>query len=581
MLNSTIEQLVKEAITECLATGELGALTSIPDAIAIDHSKHGDRAVNIAMKLAKEAKLSPQVIAKAIVNKLNNDKFSQLEIAGPGFINLTLDWDLLEDAISFIHKQSVDYGRKQNANKEHILIEYVSANPTGDLHLGHGRQAVLGSALASIMDWAAYDVKTEFYVNDAGVQIDKLGSSAKQAILIQEGLLDKNAYDADNYPLDSMLEFIKPQLYHKLIEPANWEEQSVTVFAEFAKQIFLQEQKKILTSIHTEFDTWYSEKANLQEKTSNLSKVELTCQKLMESGFAYRHDEALWFKAKEFGDERDRVLRKSDGNYTYLAADLAYHQEKINRGFDKLINLWGADHHGQIPSIKGGLEALASDATKLEIILIQMVSLTKGGQEVKMSKRSGDVVTIRDLVDMVGVDAFRYFLIESQANNRMVFDIELATKQDKDNPIYYIQYAHARCSSILRMLTETAIDDTKPIIDKQAFEQLLLNFQANQHYFKNNFVTLDKDAMSSTKSLILLLTDFPELIQDAAYTRAPYKLANYLKDLATAFHQFYTHNRVITEDRGLMFARLKLVLATKQTLYNALTILGLSAPHKM
>lgn len=587
MLKTTIEQLVKDSILRCIEAQELGALSAVPETIAVDHTKdpqHGDRAINIAMKLAKDTKLAPQLIAKAISNQLNQEQFSRIEVAGPGFINLTLNWDLLEAAISSIHQESIAYGRSTSSEQgvNSVLIEYVSANPTGDLHLGHGRQAVLGSALASVMSWAGYEVTTEFYINDAGAQMEKLANSVKQSIMIQEGIMDEKDYDSENnYPLVSMLEFVTPNLYANLIKVTDWQKQGLQVFADFGKKIFLEEQKKILAEIRTEFDQWYSEKENLHVQDAGLTEVECTCQKLIDNGFAYEQDQALWFKAKDFGDERERVLKKADGNFTYLAADLAYHQQKISRGFDKLINLWGADHHGQVPGIKGGLTALGLDSNKLEIILIQLVSLTKGGQEVKMSKRSGDVVTIRDLVDLVGVDAFRYFLVESQANNRMVFDIELATKQDKDNPIYYIQYAHARCCSIVRMLTETAVDGTKPILTELEFIESMAGFKHNQQCFQQCFASLEKESLSSTKALVLKLTELPEVVQDAAYTRSPYKVANYLKDLAGCFHQFYTHNRVITEDRALMIARLKLVMATKQALYNALTILGLTAPEKM
>lgn len=580
MLKNTIEQLVKDAIAESIANQELGSLNTVPELVPIDRTKnpeHGDRAINIAMKLSKEAKLAPASIANIISSKLKSS-FEKIEIAGPGFINLSLGWGLLETVIDSVLAEAKDYGkspRSPEPNIDKILIEYVSANPTGDLHIGHGRQAVLGSSLASLLSWAGYQIATEFYINDAGAQILKLGNSAKQAVLIQEGLLDKFAYDESNYPLDSMLEFIKPEKYKQLTSNKELEELDLIEFANFAKQIFLDAQQEILQNINVEFDNWYSEKSNLHRDSQEGSKVDQCCIKLTENGFAYEADNALWFRAKELGDERDRVLRKSDGSYTYLAADLAYHQNKFSRGFDKLINPWGADHHGQIPGIKGGLKALGFDPERLEIILIQLVSLTKGGQEVKMSKRSGDLVTVQDLVNEVGVDAFRYFLVESQANNRIVFDIELAKKQDKDNPVYYIQYAHARCSSILRMLTNKGIDGSNPLIDNLA-ESISI-----RDCFQNKFVNLNEEEKRSIRNLILHISEFPELITDAALTRSPYKVAIFLKDLATLFHQFYTHNRVITDDKDLMIARLKIVVATKQVLHNALSLLGISAPEQM
>ncbi len=606
MLNEKIEQLVIESLVRSFKADKLGELSSVPDSVSIELPKnptHGDRAISIAMKLTKDAKIAPRMIAEAIVSELDTNKFSKVDIAGPGFINLTLDWSLLEEAIAAIHNLGKSYGRiayeaRPDKTYSSVLLEYVSANPTGDLHLGHGRQAVLGSALSELLRWAGYKVNTEFYINDAGAQIEKLSNSAKQAILIQEELLGEASYDHENnYPLDSMKEFLDPNTFlAELIAYAkthevpgivgkeiNLEAIPSEVYGRIAETIFLRAQKIILKHARTEFDKWYSERENLHQPDSEgKTKVDRMCDVLLKAGYAYKEEDALWFKAKDFGDERNRVLRKSDGKYTYLAADLAYHQDKLARGNDKLINLWGADHHGQIPGIKGALEALGERADKLDVILIQMVSLAKNGVEVKMSKRDGNVVTIRELIDEVGVDAFRYFLVESQANNRMVFDLGLATKQDKDNPVYYAQYAHARCCSILRTLTGQQMDkDSKPLINEAELEQWLTEFKTNQALFSRTFLKLEAESLSSTKALILRLTDFPEEIKAAAAVYAPYKIANYIKEIATLFHQFYTHNRVINDDRDLMKARVSLVAATQKTLYNALSILGISAPERM
>lgn len=596
-----------------MEAGALGELQEVPETIPVDFTKnpeHGDKAISIAMKLTKEAKIAPRAIAETIVANLREGSFEKIDIAGPGFINLTLNWDSLEEAIAEIHKLGSSYGKiafedRPDKTYSKPLLEYVSANPTGDLHLGHGRQAVLGSAMAELFRWGGYKVATEFYINDAGVQMGKLANSCKQAVFIQEGLIPKSEYDEENnYPLDSMLEFITPKNYRESLEAEGsrlgaqsftWDkvelgaELSRTpdgVFGYLAEQIFLKAQKEILAKVGTEFDKWFSERENLHKRIDSEfhNKVTETCQKLLDDGYAYEEDGALWFKAQDFGDERNRVLKKSDGNYTYLAADYAYHLDKVSRGFDKLINLWGADHHGQIPGMKGGLQALGLDPEILEVVLIQLVSLTKGGEEVKMSKRSGNVVTVKELAEEVGVDAFRYFLVESQSNNRIVFDLELAKKQDKDNPVYYIQYAHARTCSILRNLTNPQISQeasSEAILTKEELNSWLKEFQDSQGLFKTVFPSMNKEELASTKALILALTNFPEEIRDAVINKAPYKIAVYLKSLAGFFHQFYTHNRVICDDKNLMKARLSLAEATRVVLSNALSILGISAPESM
>jgi arginyl-tRNA synthetase len=595
MLKETLETIIKQSLQKALDSGHLGDLANIPEHVGIEMTKnpeHGDRAISIAMKLTKEANLPPRKIAESLKDQLTQvtGKFQKIEIAGPGFINLTLDWDLLNESISQIIKQGPSYGQLQSDERPNkkfhkILLEYVSANPTGDLHLGHGRQAVLGSSIANLLKWAGYEVETEFYINDAGVQIEKLANSTRQALLIEIGKMQKEQYDNENnYPLESIQEFIslKTFLERSGSKDLELENLSLEIFGGVSKKIFLETQQELLKNIHVIFDRWYSEKSNLHEK----DLVTKTCQVLENNGASYTQDGALWFKAKDYGDERDRVLKKADGNYTYLAADFAYHLDKFSRGHDLLINVWGADHHGQIPGIKGGLQALGMNPDRLEIILVQLVSLTKNGQEVKMSKRKGDIVLVRDLVQEVGVDAFRYFLVESQANNRMVFDLELACKQDKDNPVYYIQYAHARCSSILRNICNNRIDqengqEIPALITSEELNDWIEEFKNNHGLLSSALLNCTPEEQASAKALILALANFPEEIKDSALIYAPYKIANYLKNLAGLFHQFYSHNRVICEDQNLMKARLAIVLACKITIANALKILAISAPEKM
>lgn len=590
MLKELVETKIIEAIKKAITEGQMGELKDCPDSVLVELPKnpdHGDRAISIAMKLTKEAKIPPRSIAEAITKYINKSGLTEVEIAGPGFINLKFDWDTFEETVAEINSKQENFAQLNETNKpepevKSVLLEYVSANPTGDLHLGHGRQAVLGSALANLFKKAGYKVHNEFYINDAGAQIEKLGKSCKEAILINEGLMDKEAYDNENnYPLDSILEFITKDYYQNKIK-ANYKAISEYEYAQLAKQRFLDAQKDILEKAKVPFEKWYSEKENLHIN----GKVEAACQKLLEKGTAYQEEGALWFKAKEFGDERDRVLKKQDGKFTYLAADLAYHQDKLSRGFDRLINLWGADHHGQIAGMKGILEAAGENSSKLEIVLMQMVSLTKNGQEVKMSKRAGDVVTISDLIAEVGLDAFRYFLVESQANNRIVFDLELAKKQDKDNPVYYIQYAHARCASIIRNISEERMNTEthkleSALIDKNLLAQWQEDFKSNKNLFTLNFKGLSEAEEKSTKQLILFLAQYPEVIYEAALNRAPNKIAHYLKELASIFHQFYTHNRVISDNQELVKSRLSIVSATKTILKDGLDILAISAPEKM
>ncbi|MDA0771646.1 MAG: arginine--tRNA ligase [Cyanobacteria bacterium] len=596
MLKQRIETIVKDALAKSLEQGKLGQLTTLPELVPVELPKnpeHGDKAISIAMKLSKEAKIAPRMIAEAIATELGSKVFSKVEVAGPGFINLTLDWDLLEESIAEIFSLDLDYGRiakNDRADKsfETVIVEYVSANPTGDLHLGHGRQAVLGSALVDLLRWAGYDASSEFYINDAGVQMGKLAASARQAILIKAGELGESDYDEENnYPFAAMKEILSDKKWQD-IESQDMSSVTAEDCGKVAKEIFLESQKEILKIAGTEFECWYSELENLHQ--GETTKVDVVCQKMLEAGIAYESEGALWFKATEFGDERDRVLRKTDGYYTYLAADLAYHQDKLSRA-DRLINLWGADHHGQIPGVMGALEALGEDPKRLEIVLMQMVSLTKGGEEVKMSKRTGNFVTVRELIEEVGVDAFRYFLLECQPNNRIVFDLELATKQDKDNPVYYVQYAHARCCGILRNLTEKQVDQTElpgnslavadGIMTEAELDQYFKTFTSATGLYSRVFANLSPEQHKSTKALILVLLNFPEEVKDAAASYAPYRIANYIKELAALFHQFYTHNRVINDDAELMKARISLVAASQKVLRNGLGILGINAPERM
>ncbi len=524
--------------------------------VAIERTKvkeHGDVATNIAMLLAKELKKNPLDIANEIKGKVPIDLklISKIEIAKPGFINIVVSDHALVESLVEVFQQDV-FGFALPKSKERILLEYVSANPTGDLHIGHGRQAAIGSCLGNLLRAAGYDVQNEFYINDYGEQISKLSQTAWA---IYKNLNGENIEWNENfYPKELLEPFVK-QAINTGIKDLNENSLGQTV-----KDLILKAQQNLLASFNVTFDKWFSETTL---HTKNETKKVL--KDLQDKGFAYDHEGAIWFKAKDFGDVRDRVLIRSDGRPTYLLADIAYHIDKFSRGYEKLITIWGADHHGQEVSLKGALKALGYDNSKLEIIFVQLVSLKQGGQEVKMSKRTGAVVTVEEVLSEVGSDAFRYFLAEPHSNNRMVFDIDLAKKQDKDNPVYYIQYAHARCCSIFRQFIQ---------------EYGSISLEKNENLFLDLLKVKDEEYIV-TKSLILKILDFPEEVILAANSKSPSKIANYLKDLASDFHQFYTVCRVISKDMALTKSRLALVEALKITIANGLKILGITAPEAM
>ena len=537
------------------------ALSEFSGKVTLEKPKlkeHGDISTNIAMILAKELKKNPLEIANDIGEKIKNIKglISRVEIAKPGFINIFVDDYALAESLAGVHKLEKNYGIETKKTKGKILIEFVSSNPTGDLHIGHGRQAVIGDAFAGILEASGHEVNREFYINDFGEQIAKLTESA---YAVYEKLNGKEVeWKEDFYPEEMILPYVKEVIAQN--NPIEKNDLGTKV-----KDLILNEQKELLSSFGVNFNIWFSE-----TQLHKSDEVKKTLEELKSKNYTYEKEGAIWFKSEELGDTRDRVLVRSDKRPTYLLPDIAYHINKLRRGFDHLITIFGADHHGQEVSLKCGLRALGYDEKKLEIVLVQMVSLKQGSSEVKMSKRAGTVVLSRDVLKEVGSDAFRYFLMESHPNNRMVFDIDLAKKQDKDNPVFYIQYAHTRCCSIFRNLSYDADEINKWKNEYSSDIDIYMNlFNVNNQEYKE------------TKALILKILDFPEEIEIAAKTRSPGKIANYLKDLATEFHQFYTVCRVLSDDVKLTKARLGIVLATKITIANGLKILGISAPESM
>lgn len=511
---------------------------------------HGDYATNIAMQLTKIAKKNPRAIAEEILAHFNKEgaHVTQAEIAGPGFINFYMNQQVLTRSIKDILEAGPAYGRSLAGKKAKYNVEYVSANPTGDLHLGHARGAALGDSLCRILDAAGYDVTREYYVNDAGNQIDKLVMSTN--IRYQQALGMDVQLPEDAYHGPDIIELGKQMV-------ADYGDKFVKNFDEgeirkIALKFELDKLKRDLQDFGVEFDMFTSEQA-LYDQNLVATSISL----LEEKGFIYEQDGAKWLRSTDFGDDKDRVLRKSDGSFTYLTPDVANHIEKLKRGNDKLIDIWGADHHGYIARVKAAMQALGHEADKLEVDIIQMVRLIKDGKEFKMSKRTGKAVTIRDLMEEVGVDATRYFFAMRSGDTQMDFDMNLATEQSNSNPVYYAQYAHARACSLLRQAEEkgfkAVIRDSYPLISHE------------KEY-----------------EVIKLMGEFPIIIADAASKRLPHLLCNYINDLATAFHSMYNAEKVIDETNvEKTNEKLALITAIKVTMANALSLIGVSAPEKM
>jgi arginyl-tRNA synthetase len=512
----------------------------------------GDFATNFAMQAARGAKTNPRVIAEAIVERMNETWMEKAVIAGPGFINFYLKTDWLYTMLADVLTQGENYGNSQAGGKEKIQVEFVSANPTGPLHVGHGRGAAVGSALVNLLKAAGYDVASEYYINDAGNQIDNLAASVHARyleLLNQEIDFPENGYHGEDI-IDTAKGIIDREGDAYLAFSV---EERLTKFKEIALQEKLAALKADLASFNVYFDVWFSE-CTLHQNGA----LEKTCQVLKDNGSIYEHDGALWLKSTAYGDDKDRVVIRDNKIPTYLAADIAYHRNKLERGFKQLINIWGADHHGYICRVKAAIGSLGYSPEQLEVLIVQMVSLYRGGQLVKMSKRTGQSVTLTELIEEVGTDAARFFFIMRSLDSQLDFDLDLAKSTSNENPVYYIQYAYARIASIFRQATEDGI--TLGEID----------------YSKLNLLTTECEI-----DLIKKLGEYKEEIIDAAKERAPHRIARYVHDLAGQFHTFYNQCRIKGVDRDLQLARMGLALAVQTTIRHALNILGISAPEKM
>ena len=573
---------IEKAIEKAVKDGKLGAMTEyINGTLSVERPKNsdfGDYAVNVS-SLARFAKIAPPQIANAIVEYVEKDD-NEYSVIG-GFINFKAGKNLLSNLVEEIFKKTNNFGKPGNVKTEKILLEYISANPTGPFHIGHGRWASMGSVLANLLKFYGHDVYQEFYINDAGSQIQKLGNSL--AIRIRQELGEDVDFPTDEierknfYPGDYLIPVAKKFVKYKdeVLDGTSLDitdfchseqsEDALKLLCDFAKDYEENVQRDLLDNFRVHFDNFYSELT-----LHNSGKVEKCVNKLKSSGKIYQKDGADWFKSSDYGDDQDRVIKKADGSNTYLTADIAYHIDKLERGFDRMINIWGADHHGYVARVKASIEALGYDPNKLEVLLGQLVNLVIDGNEVRMGKRK-NMVTLEDLIDEVGVDATRFWMAMRNIDTTLDFDIELAKKSTDENPVFYVQYAHARACSILRNVVTKRDDGAAPMSEAE-LKELIDGFNSGMV-----LPTID-----TARKLILKLEEWKSVIKTSAETRQVYTICRYVQELASEFHSFYNANRVISDDKEMMKARIALVWSVKTVLHNALEdILAVSAPERM
>ena len=544
--------------------------------------KHGDLASNIALILAKPLKKNPQEIANSIRDSfITDEEITKIEVAGPGFINFFLSTKTHSEVLNEISAKKELFGKSETKN-QNVLIEYVSSNPTGPLHVGHGRGAAFGSVLGALLKEAGFKVDEEYYVNDFGRQMNILAASLwlRYAQLLNDSItMIENGYQGEylisiaeklkedhsdkfyrNY--DSIVELLKTEIQDDeiftdsvVVAIQSALENDFNFLRDFALQAILELIKRDLLDFGVEHNFWFSESSLYDIKENQASQVDLAIEDLKSRGFVYEKEDALWFKSSEFGDDKDRVLKRGNGEYTYFASDVAYHSKKYDRGYDRVINIWGSDHHGYTPRVQAAMEATNRDPEKLEIVYIQFANLLRAGKKVTMSTRSGEFITLRELMDEVTTEAARFFYINRKADQHLDFDLDLAKDQSKDNPLYYIQYAHARICSVLKK-------SNAQIMDLERADLTLLDTEKEIEIQKT-------------------LNQYPALIERAAKSSEPHLLCYYLKDLSGLFHSYYNSEKFIIEDKKLMASRLFLLKGVKQVLVNGLSILGIKAPEEM
>jgi len=555
MIKDTILEKLSQTLAQCAALD----LFHIPPKFELQlevprAEEHGDFATNLALTLAKPNRCSPRDIATSFVEQLadGDGLFAEVEIAGPGFINFVISPSTWYKVLDEINSLQNTYGRSNLGHRTYVQVEFVSANPTGPLHVGHGRGAAIGDALASILEATGHEVEREYYINDAGTQIDTLGRSVffrYQQLLGRQVEFPQTCYQGDYIrALAKGMQEVHGDSYLK-----SSEEEALPVFSDYAAKRILEGIRQDLEDFGVHYNRWFSENSLYEN-----GAVDRVIETLRASGHMYEKDGALWFRSTALGDEKDRVVVRANGMTTYLASDLAYHQDKYLRGFDLVINLWGADHHGYVERMYAGVVALGKKRENLKLLLVQLVNLLRKGKQVTMSTRAGEFVTLKDVIDEVGRDAARFIFLTRRSDSPLDFDLELAKEKSADNPVYYVQYAHARISSIIRLAEE---------------RKLHLDGPEN--------IDLTRLSLPEEMALIKQLSLYPEVVENSARFLEPHRIPYYLTQLASAFHSYYKHNRIIQDDLDLARARYYLVKAIRIVVANGLGLLGVSAPEQM
>ena len=554
-MKQTVTDILLQALSRARDAGELKLETQPAVTLETPREKnHGDLATTLPLTMAKSEGKPPRKIAEIILKHLSDKDgvLEKTEIAGPGFINFFLHQDRWRETLFDIDAEGERYGLPDIGKGGKVLVEFVSANPTGPLHVGHGRGAAVGDALANLLAATGFDVRREFYINDAGRQIRLLALSLYsryQQVLGNDVPFPEDGYHG-GYIEELARDFIAAHGKKYLSTPFD---ECLDAFTDFGREAMLADIRKDLDAFGVRFDTWFSEKSLLAD-----GSVKASLDELMESRNLYEQDGALWLRSTMFGDDKDRVVVKKDGDYTYLATDIAYHRNKLGRGFETLVNIWGADHHGYIPRVQAVIQAFGHPKDSLHVLLVQLVSILRHGQPVPMSKRAGTFVTLRDVVQDVGADAARYIFLTRRSDSHLDFDLDVAKEQSRENPVYYVQYAHARLASLFREAESRGMK----VPPADAVNIALLDLEEEQNIIK-------------------ALARYPEMIEEAALAYEPHRLTFYLQDLAGLLHNYYFKHRVITEDAARTAAKLFLMKQVKTVIGSALKVLGVTAPEKM